>query len=63
MTAKHAHAREQLIGFLRQMLLIRRFEEKVTERFRAGELAGFLHAAIGQEAFPVGVCRHSTTTT
>jgi TPP-dependent pyruvate/acetoin dehydrogenase alpha subunit len=32
------------------MLLIRRFEEKVTERFRAGDLAGFLHAAIGQEA-------------
>ena len=29
------------------MLLIRRFEEKVTERFRAAELPGFLHAAIG----------------
>src|SRR5215212_11197602 len=39
------------------MLLIRRFEEKVTERFRAGELAGFLHACIGQEAVAVGVCR------
>ena len=38
------------------MLLIRRFEEKVTERFRAGDLAGFLHAAIGQEAVAVGVC-------
>ena len=32
------------------MLLIRRFEEKVEERFRAGELPGFLHVAIGQEA-------------
>src|SRR6266511_2360539 len=39
------------------MLLIRRFEEKVEERFRAGELAGFLHACIGQEAVAVGVCR------
>ena len=39
------------------MLLIRRFEEKVIERFRAGELAGFLHACIGQEAIAVGVCR------
>jgi pyruvate dehydrogenase E1 component alpha subunit len=39
------------------MLLIRRFEEKVEERFRAGDLAGFLHAAIGQEAVAVGVCR------
>jgi pyruvate dehydrogenase E1 component alpha subunit len=38
------------------MLLIRRFEEKVEERFRAGELPGFLHVAIGQEAAEVGVC-------
>ena len=38
------------------MLLIRRFEEKVEERFRAGDLAGFLHVAIGQEAVAVGVC-------
>jgi acetoin:2,6-dichlorophenolindophenol oxidoreductase subunit alpha len=49
--------REQLVAFLAEMLLIRRFEEQVTERFRAGELAGFLHAAIGQEAVAVGVCR------
>jgi acetoin:2,6-dichlorophenolindophenol oxidoreductase subunit alpha len=42
---------------LREMLLIRRFEEKVEERFRAGELPGFLHVAIGQEACAVGVCR------
>jgi TPP-dependent pyruvate/acetoin dehydrogenase alpha subunit len=41
----------------REMLLIRRFEEKVEERFRAGELPGFLHVAIGQEAVAVGVCR------
>ena len=38
------------------MLVIRRFEEKVEERFRAGELPGFLHVAIGQEAVAVGVC-------
>src|SRR3989441_8499754 len=43
--------------FFREMLLIRRFEEKVEERFRAGELPGFLHVAIGQEAVAVGVCR------
>ena len=49
--------REQLVEFLREMLLIRRFEEKVEERFRAGELPGFLHVAIGQEALAVGVCR------
>jgi TPP-dependent pyruvate/acetoin dehydrogenase alpha subunit len=52
-----ALSRERLIDFLREMLLIRRFEEKVEERFRAGDLAGFLHVAIGQEAVAVGVCR------
>ena len=48
---------EALREFFREMLLIRRFEEKVEERFRAGELTGFLHVAIGQEAVAVGVCR------
>jgi len=43
--------------FFREMLLIRRFEEKVEERFRAGELPGFLHVALGQEAVAVGVCQ------
>ena len=57
MSATKGLSREQLLAFLAEMLLIRRFEEKVTERFRAGELAGFLHAAIGQEAVAVGVCR------
>jgi pyruvate dehydrogenase E1 component alpha subunit len=47
----------ELKDVLREMLLIRRFEEKVEERFRAGELPGFLHVAIGQEASAVGVCR------
>jgi len=47
---------EVLRRFFREMLLIRRFEEKVEERFRAGELPGFLHVAIGQEASATGVC-------
>jgi acetoin:2,6-dichlorophenolindophenol oxidoreductase subunit alpha len=51
-----AVSRERLRGLYREMLLIRRFEEKVEERFRAGDLAGFLHVAIGQEAVAVGVC-------
>jgi pyruvate dehydrogenase E1 component alpha subunit len=53
----HALSRDRLLDFLREMLLIRRFEEKVEERFRAGDLSGFLHVAIGQEAIAVGVCR------
>jgi pyruvate dehydrogenase E1 component alpha subunit len=48
---------ERLVEFLGEMLLIRRFEEKVEERFRAGDLPGFLHVCIGQEAVAVGVCR------
>ncbi len=50
-------SQERLREFYREMLLIRRFEEKVEERFRAGELPGFLHVAIGQEAVAVGVCQ------
>ena len=53
---RRALSDERLRDFLRDMLLIRRFEEKVEERFRAGELPGFLHVAIGQEAVAVGVC-------
>jgi len=55
--AKTAFSKSELRDVLREMLLIRRFEEKVEERFRAGELPGFLHVAIGQEAAAVGVCR------
>ena len=47
----------RLRDFYRDMLLIRHFEEKVEERFRAGELPGFLHVGIGQEAVAVGVCQ------
>ena len=54
---KRALNEERLRDFLREMLLIRRFEERVEERFRAGELPGFLHVAIGQEAVAVGVCQ------
>jgi acetoin:2,6-dichlorophenolindophenol oxidoreductase subunit alpha len=54
---KGALSSSDLREFLQEMLLIRRFEEKVEERFRAGELPGFLHVGIGQEAVAVGVCR------
>jgi acetoin:2,6-dichlorophenolindophenol oxidoreductase subunit alpha len=54
---RSALSEDRLREFLREMLLIRRFEEKVEERFRAGELPGFLHVAIGQEATAVGVCQ------
>jgi pyruvate dehydrogenase E1 component alpha subunit len=53
--ADDALSDERLRELFREMLLIRRFEEKVEERFRAGELPGFLHVAIGQEAVAAGV--------
>jgi pyruvate dehydrogenase E1 component alpha subunit len=53
---RRAQSGERLREFLREMLLIRLFEEKVEELFRGGELPGFLHVAIGQEAVAVGVC-------
>jgi TPP-dependent pyruvate/acetoin dehydrogenase alpha subunit len=55
--SKTTLAKSDLPDVLREMLLIRRFEEKVEERFRAGELPGFLHVTIGEEACAVGVCR------
>ena len=39
---------------LRQMLLIRRFEERAAEMYALGKIGGFLHLYIGQEAVAVG---------
>ncbi|HEY6218154.1 MAG TPA: pyruvate dehydrogenase (acetyl-transferring) E1 component subunit alpha [Pyrinomonadaceae bacterium] len=47
-------SREQLIELYRQMLLIRRFEEKSAEAYVAGKIGGFCHLYIGQEAVGVG---------
>jgi len=44
----------QLIELYRQMLLIRRFEEKSAEAYVAGKIGGFCHLYIGQEAVGVG---------
>jgi pyruvate dehydrogenase E1 component alpha subunit len=45
---------DQLIELYRQMLLIRRFEEKSAEVYVAGKIGGFCHLYIGQEAVGVG---------
>jgi pyruvate dehydrogenase E1 component alpha subunit len=44
----------RLIGLLRQMLLIRRFEEKAAEMYARQRIAGFLHLYTGEEAVAVG---------
>jgi len=41
-------------AYLRQMLLIRRFEEKCGEAYAVGQIGGFCHLYIGQEAVAVG---------
>src|SRR5919198_3481344 len=39
---------------LRDMMLIRRFEEKAAEAYALGKIGGFLHLSIGEEAVAVG---------
>ena len=52
--------REHALGLLREMLLIRRFEEKSAEVYTQGKIRGFLHLYIGEEAVAVGAMRAFT---
>jgi pyruvate dehydrogenase E1 component alpha subunit len=45
---------EQLRRMMYDMLLARRFEEKVAESYALGKIGGFCHLYIGQEAVAVG---------
>jgi pyruvate dehydrogenase E1 component alpha subunit len=45
---------DQKIRFYREMLLIRRFEEKAAEMYALGKIGGFCHLYIGEEAVAVG---------
>ena len=45
---------EKYRAYLRQMLLIRHFEEKAGEAYSLGKIGGFCHLYIGQEAVAVG---------
>ena len=46
--------RDEAIALYRQMLLIRRFEERCRQVYVEGKIGGFLHLYIGQEAVAVG---------
>jgi pyruvate dehydrogenase E1 component alpha subunit len=46
--------REHALDLLKEMLRIRRFEEKCAELYSAGKIRGFLHLYIGEEAVAVG---------
>jgi 2-oxoisovalerate dehydrogenase E1 component len=45
-----------LVEMHRRMLLIRGFEQRVAGLYRDGEVPGFVHLSIGQEAAAVGAC-------
>jgi len=45
-----------LLEMHRRMLLIRGFEQRVAGLYRDGEVPGFVHLSIGQEAAAVGAC-------
>jgi TPP-dependent pyruvate/acetoin dehydrogenase alpha subunit len=49
---------EALLKAYRDMVTIRRFEERVQEEFSKGNIPGFVHLYAGQEASAVGVCAH-----
>src|SRR5688500_59978 len=46
---------DQLKSFYRDMLLIRRFEERCTQLYGMGLIGGFCHLYSGQEAVVVGI--------
>ena len=48
-------SKDELLKFYRDMLLIRRFEEKAGQLYGLGLIGGFCHLYIGQEAVAVGL--------
>jgi pyruvate dehydrogenase E1 component alpha subunit len=46
---------QELLGYYRQMLLIRRFEEKTAEMYQRAKIGGYCHLNLGEEATCVGV--------
>jgi pyruvate dehydrogenase E1 component alpha subunit len=52
---RYQASREQLLEYYRQMLLIRRFEERAGQLYGLGLIGGFCHLYIGQEAVAVGL--------
>ena len=47
---------EKLIDMYRTMVRIRTFEERVSKEFASGNIPGFMHVYIGEEAIATGAC-------
>ena len=54
-TEIHTLSKAKLRDMLRQMMLIREFEDKTAEWYARGRIAGFVHLYNGQEANAVGI--------
>src|SRR5262245_9702214 len=52
---RYKASKEEMLGFYRQMLLIRRFEERAGQLYGLALIGGFCHLYIGQEAVAVGL--------
>jgi len=56
-----AVVKEKLLDMYRIMVRIRRFEERVTQEFAAGNIPGSVHSYIGEEAVATGAIAHLRT--
>ena len=54
-TLEEASCAPEWLDVLKQMILIRRFEEATEREFRKGKIGGYLHVYIGQEAVASGI--------
>lgn len=52
---RYKASKDEMLSFYRDMLLIRRFEEKAGQLYGLGLIGGFCHLYIGQEAVAVGL--------
>jgi len=50
--------KKELIKLYRTMLTIRRFEERVSSEYAKGNILGYVHLYIGEEAIATGVCNN-----
>ena len=52
---RYKASKDELLDLYKQMLLIRRFEERAGQLYGLGLIGGFCHLYIGQEAVAVGL--------
>lgn len=48
--------KKNILRLYERMLAIRKFELAVQDNYRKGEIPGFIHLCVGQEAVSVGIC-------